>query len=820
LYRRYKAQVIQPQIRCRLQTVTARPQIRPLPPLPLSSVLVSSAPPSASLSLPLQSQWAHPHPHAATPPQPPPLAISSVAPLPHAAPGSAPGAMGSMGNVGPDIDLNMVQAPKTTVNPTIRDRAYTYVMHLSVTRVRDICRASGLKQFGKKAESQPRLFWGADSLVDPNSETIESWINALPGFRDWLDAPHRDHATLWRQAPPRSSRPADYLTYFSHPSTGIRRSLPLAISTKDVTPSIPIHSPSPASVPAPAAAATGLMETAVSTMEDDVDSVVVSVGAGELPTERDRLYTYTRSLSITVVRRLCKRLGLKQFGRKRESQTRLFWHLSSEGYVPIMDEEGELDPKNDAIRWAQATTPERWFRAPNEIHRPTSLTSRIRDRSVQRRRKFAGHELARLVAALVSSPEMRNRTVAVLTAERRGGDEENAFWGACVAPLFNDQAFQPRISGSISREHNGASTGSEPRGGDELRRHFDRACPTFVRAYHRWHHDGAPVGKYELYLRERRRSDSGAPLSPTEKRAGIFFSVLKCGEETEMTDVLITIIENTDENEGKIEAMGIKTNREEMNMNNMNNIENNIESMKNEGELAAQVHAQGMQAEVDMRPDGHEEALQPLTTNEVPMEQHPGVDPSVNVGGQGGQPGTTYATTTPVVMEEEHDVSPEEELGPAVEHNHDAEHSTVVEGEGASLSMRQEEADTNEANEMMERPEFDPTMDGGHPGHSVGAGGLLGKRESEMSVEGLWAEVQQLRKRLEGENAASAKRRMSMERATQEKALNEAVISARKLKKELDDGEEGDDSNEKLKKFNQARIIRLTQEIEELSKEE
>ncbi len=689
---------------------------------------------------------------------PQPVVSESAAWTPH-----APLVTGQQQAQPPQHALPIAEPPPTTTNPTPRDRAYTYVMHLSVTRVRDICRASGLKQFGKKSESQPRLFWGAESLIS-GEETLNSWCDALPGLREWINAPHREQSTLWRIAPPRNARPLDFHTYFAHTLTARRGGVVPPVGTG----SIPLRD------------------------DDDMeDEDTIAIAVGDTPTERDRLYTYARSLSITVVRRLCKRLGLKQFGRKRESQKRLWWHLTSPDYNPIVDEEGELDPRADGIRWANTVTPDRWFRAPEEEARPASAGVRLRDRAVQRRKKFSANELARLVAVLVSSPEMRQRFCVVLQSRRTGGGNEAAFWAANVAPIFNDAGFVPRLNSAVTRDApSSPNTAIEPRGGDELRRHFDRACPAFVRAFRRWSADSAQPIKFASYLRERRRSDTGAPLSPTEKRASIFFVVLKCGEEDQYTDVLQAVLDNTD---GGIDIKAEEELRPQPQHQPMPQVQQAEQSPQ-------QVHPQQITHQPHQPQDQQQQPPQPVHTTEqlrlvVPPDPLPVATTVAPETAQVTQvEPVTVAVSEPVV--------------------HPLPTTSV-----AAQTPPTTEITINQAGQAYatESPVATAVAGSTTLVEEGNGSGILGKRP-RVSVEALKEEVDMLKKKVDEMLAPAAKMQRSVLRAQQEQQLNESIITARKLKKQLDaDPGEG---NERLRAVNAATIERLTRDIEELSKQQ
>eukprot|EP00171_Calliarthron_tuberculosum_P015953 IDg15953t1 len=236
----------------------------------------------------------------------------------------------------------------TTTAPTMRDRAYSFVMQLPVTRVRDMCREAGLKQF--------------------DADAHDAWTAALPGLREWLAAPHRDHATVWLAAPPRSLRPHNFHSFYASPSLAARRT---------------------AGAPPPKVLA----------VDDERDEPDAALADGERPSLRDKVYTYVRSLPVTHARRYCKALGLKQFGVKRDSQLRLFWNwaivadappvqlpVPSPSSAPDPPPTGSTSPSAPADATAPLpgladflsdVTPERWLRAPDDALRPDAVGLRV-----------------------------------------------------------------------------------------------------------------------------------------------------------------------------------------------------------------------------------------------------------------------------------------------------------------------------------------------------------------------------------------------------------------------------------------------------------
>lgn len=405
----------------------------------------------------------------------------------------------------------------TTAHPTPRDRAYTFVMQLPITRVRDMCRAAGLKQFGKKCDSQPRLFWGADERAA--DADIESWGAALPGLLDWLSAPHREHATDWLVAPSRALRPLNIHSFYARPVARRHSAPAVAAPAKSITP-------------------------------DDDDDHVAFLDPSVAPTIRDKVFTYVRSLSVTVARRYCKALGLKQFGVKRESQLRLYWSWlvtlrTNSTNAAVQQPDNSLP---GLAEFLAAPPPDRWYRAPPDDLQPEMVGLRVRERSASRRKKFGAHELARLLCALVHSSSLRTRACDVLRARvsSEPPPSEAAFWSAAVAPVFNDNAFAPRLALRVSGEAHVSAPPPAPRSGAELRKYFEDARPAFARAYRRWLKAEAAPDQFDAYLRDRRLNAPGAALSPTEKRASIFFSALRVGTHEEHTDFLNAVLSNVD----------------------------------------------------------------------------------------------------------------------------------------------------------------------------------------------------------------------------------------------------------------------------------
>lgn len=439
------------------------------------------------------------------------------------------------------------RAPPARVvgTPTARDRAYTFIMELSVTRVRQLCRDARLKQCGRKEESQPRLFWGmceAAAQVDAETEA-EKWATAVPGFADWLAQAHREESTSWLAAPPRSARPENFLSYYSHvypnrstptssanvaaaaalAQTTTPRGSPAAAARR--TPPAPAQPPADATPPAPA-----------------VEPPLSFLSAAETPMLRDRAFTYVTSLPVTTLRQMCKRLQLKQFGRKFESQARVFWHwadvVAEDDPAALVSPDGEIDPLPGAEalpgleEWLAAgpPAPGKWVRAPS--NRPPASPGRRRESAGGRRKRFSLHELARLVAALTSTAGIREGYARAATD---GGASARNFWVSVVEPVFNDPSFAPNVSVP------GADAAILPvlgRSGAELRRHFDEARPLFSSTYRVWLGAGGHPREFDALLGE----GGGGKLSAVERRASVLFQALRCGTDAEHSDVLAVVL--------------------------------------------------------------------------------------------------------------------------------------------------------------------------------------------------------------------------------------------------------------------------------------
>lgn len=637
-------------------------------------------------------------------------------------------------------------APRTTTTPTMRDRAYTFVMQLPVTRVRDMCREAGLKQFGKKAESQPRLFWGACASANNTSDpdAPESWAGALPGLREWLAAPHRDHATVWLAAPPQALRPHNFHSFYASPSLAARR------QSAAGTPPAPKVTP----------------------VDDEREEPDAALGDGEMPTLRDKVYTYVRSLPVTLARRYCKALGLKQFGVKRDSQLRLFWNWAivteSPALPPTLDAGATLPPApvdtplpglDDFVATA---APERWLRAPDDTLRPDAVGLRVRERSASRRKKFGAHELARLLCALVR-PELRGNACAVLAARIASTPDEEApseaaFWTAAVAPVFNDASFAPRLALRMSGEAHVSAPPPAPRNGEELRKYFDDVRPAFARAYRRWHVASAPPDAFDNYLRERRPSVPGAPLSPTEKRATIFFAVLRCGAPDEYSDFLTAILADEQEYPTKEEQVlsDSHINNDSVNTISAPPLDNHDVSTANQPVLvdnpppAPPVSAPVMH---------HMPVARPIAPAHVTVSRNAPLLPMVPPPVTGPQPTLIKLAPQPP----------------------------------APL--------------VVQRPFVGAAA--GEP--NGGRAPMLGKR-ARVSLDALADEVDVLRRRIDDAVSPEATMRRNVLRAEHEKAVMEAIVAARHLRQDLANDDSADAA--RLRAANDKKLARLTKEME------